>query len=67
MNRRSSFIEYAKTYVDVLHYGWKEETTSDLEIRNKIANEGLSGVFFYDSMVVFEKFGKKKMERTVNG
>lgn len=67
LNRKHSFIEYAKSYIDVLHYDWKEETTSDLEMRNKIANGGLSGVFFYDSMVVFEKFGKRKMERTVNG
>jgi len=63
LNRKSSFIEYAKTYIDVLHYDWKEEMTSELEIHNKIANSGLSGVFFYDSMVVFEKFGKRKMER----
>jgi hypothetical protein len=65
LGRKTSFIEYAKTYVDVLHYDWKEETTSELEMRNKIADSGLSGVFFYDSMVVFEKFGKRKMERTV--
>lgn len=65
LNRKSSFIEYAKSYIDVLHYDWKEETTSELEVRNKIASNGLSGIFFYDSMVVFEKFGKRKMERTV--
>eukprot|EP00697_Spironema_sp_BW2_P005650 gnl/Spiro4/17879_TR9520_c0_g2_i1.p9 gnl/Spiro4/17879_TR9520_c0_g2~~gnl/Spiro4/17879_TR9520_c0_g2_i1.p9 ORF type:complete len:244 (+),score=42.31 gnl/Spiro4/17879_TR9520_c0_g2_i1:16091-16822(+) len=62
LNRRGTFIEYAKGYVDVLHYDWKEEMTSDLEAKYKIG-KGLSGLCFYDSVVVFEKTGKKEMKR----
>lgn len=62
LGRRGTFIEYAKSYVDVLHYNWKEEMTSDLEHKNKIG-QGLSGLFFYDSVVVFEKHEKKEMKR----
>jgi cephalosporin hydroxylase len=63
LNRKSSFIEYAKDYIDVLHYDWKEQTTTTLEAKKKIVRDNLSGVFFYDSMVVFEKFGKRNMQR----
>lgn len=62
LGRRGTFIEYAKNYIDVLHYNWKEEMTSDLETKNKIA-QGLSGLHFYDSVVVFEKFEKEEMKR----
>lgn len=62
LGRRGTFIEYAKSYVDVLHYNWKEEMTSDLEHKNKIGH-GLSGLHFYDSVVVFEKHEKKEMKR----
>lgn len=62
LNRKGTFIEYAKDYVDVLHYDWKETYTTDLEKKWKIGKD-LTGVFFYDSMVVFEKFGKRKMQR----
>lgn len=62
LGRKGTFIEYAKGFVDVLHYNWKEEMTSDLEHKKHIA-QGLSSVHFYDSVVVFEKFGKKDMKR----
>jgi cephalosporin hydroxylase len=62
LQRKGTFIEYAKGFVDVLHYNWKEEMTSDLEHKKHIA-QGLSSVHFYDSVVVFEKFGKKEMKR----
>lgn len=62
LNRKGTFIEYAKQYVDVLHWDWKENYTTDLDRLNKIGKD-LTGVFFYDSMVVFEKFGKRKMQR----
>lgn len=62
LGRRGTFIEYAKGYVDVLHYNWKEEMTSDLEQKYKIGCK-LSGLHFYDSMVVFEKHYKKDMKR----
>lgn len=62
LQRRGTFIEYAKQYIDVLHYKWKEEMTSDLELRYKIGKE-LSGLHFYDSVVVFDKYEKKEMKR----
>lgn len=62
LNRPSSFIEYAKSYVDVLHWDWKEQFTTELERKWKLS-QGLTSVHFYDSMVVFEKFGKKEMTR----
>lgn len=62
LGRRGTFIEYAKGYVDVLHYNWKEEMTSDLEKKYKIGKD-LSGLFFYDSVVIFEKHPKGIMKR----
>jgi hypothetical protein len=62
LGRKSSFIEYAKNYVNVLHYDWKEQMNTDLEHYNKIGKD-LSGLHFYDSVVVFEKFGKRNMHR----
>lgn len=62
LNRPGTFIEYAKQYVDVLHWEWKEQYTTKLEKLHKMSI-GLTGVFFYDSMVVFEKFGKRNMQR----
>ena len=63
LNVGSSFIEYAKNYIDILHYDWKRNTTSTLEKNKELVKDSLSGVFFYDSMVVFEKFGKRIMNR----
>lgn len=63
LNRIGTFIEYAKKYVDVLHCrGWQESYTTDLESPSVIGKD-LTSVHFYDSMVVFEKFGKRDMIR----
>lgn len=62
LERPASFIEYAKGYVDVLHYGWKEQMTTKLEHKNNIGKD-LTSVHFYDSVVVFEKLGKREMKR----
>ena len=62
LNRPTSFIEYAKSYVDVIHWEWKEQYNTELERRWKIGKD-LTSVHFYDSMVVFEKHGKKEMRR----
>lgn len=62
LNRRGTFIEYAKQFIDVLHYNWKEEMTSDLELRYKIGKD-VSSVHFYDSVVVFQKNEKGLMQR----
>lgn len=62
LERPSTFIEYAKGYVDVLHYNWKEQMTTKLEHKNDIGKD-LTSVHFYDSVVVFEKLGKREMTR----
>lgn len=62
MNNPNSFIEYAKTYVDVLHYDHKDRFSTQLENRNTIG-KNLTGLYFYDSVVVFEKLGKRRMTR----
>ncbi len=58
----STFIEYAKTYVDVLNRTWWEQPNVEGDRRCDIAS-GLSGLYFHDSMVIFEKGGKKVMTR----
>lgn len=58
----NSFIEYAKGYVDVLHYNWKEHTNEKIEYKNNIGQKSLTSVHFYDSIVVFEKLGTKEMK-----
>lgn len=58
----NSFIEYSKSLIDVIHYDWKEKFTTKLDTRNIIFQE-LTSLHFYDSIVVFEKFGKKDMKR----
>lgn len=59
---RGSFIEYAKQYIDVIHGSWIDELDTEFERKKKIGYD-LTTVHFYDSMVVFEKFGKKDMTR----
>jgi cephalosporin hydroxylase len=59
---KSSFINYAKGYIDVIHENWINELDTALEHKKKIGKD-LTSVFFYDSMTVFEKFGKKEMTR----
>ena len=59
---KSSFINYAKGYVDVIHSNWINEFDTELDRKKKIGKD-LTGVFFYDSVVVFEKSGKKEMTR----
>jgi hypothetical protein len=61
---KASFIEYMKSLVDVLHYDWKEGTTSDLEEKYKLTKD-LTSVYFYDSIVIIEKCGNKRMKRVV--
>ena len=62
LNVKGSFISYAKSYIDVIHSSWWEEMNADLEQRKKIGKD-LTSVHFYDSIVVFEKFGKTEMKR----
>jgi cephalosporin hydroxylase len=59
---KSSFIEYAKNYVDAIHKKWIGELDTSLEKYKKIGKD-LTSIHFYDSMVVFEKFGERNMQR----
>lgn len=59
---KTSFINYAKEYIDVIHNNWINELDTKLEHKKKIG-KNLTGIFFYDSVVVFEKFAKKEMTR----
>jgi cephalosporin hydroxylase len=61
----ATFLEYAKDFVDILHYNWKRETTLTLENKKRIVGDTLSGLYFYNSVVVFEKFGKQTMDRII--
>lgn len=62
----STFVEYSKVAVDMLNADWRTKTIPEFERRLPLF-EGLSGVFFYDSVVVFEKFGKREMKRSISG
>jgi hypothetical protein len=62
LRNRNSFIEYAKTYIDIIHQDWIMDVDPELE-RKKIIAKDLTSIHFYDSIVMFEKFGKKKMKR----
>lgn len=62
LNRKSTFIEYSKSIVDCLHKGWWEELDSELDARAKLI-AGLTSVHFYNSIVVFEKYGTEIMKR----
>lgn len=58
----NTFIEYSKDFVDVLHQNWWQQVTTKMEEKRILAKD-LTGIFFYDSVVVFEKFGKRRMQR----
>lgn len=62
LHRTGTFIEYIKDYVDVLHKNWHGDLDTKQERKN-ILGKGLSGIFFYDSMVVLEKFDHGVMKR----
>jgi cephalosporin hydroxylase len=62
LHRKGSWIEYAKNYVDSLNKDWHQEVDTEQERKNRLA-EDLTSVSFYDSMVVFEKLGKRRMKR----
>ncbi len=66
LNNPKSFIEYSKSYIDVLHSSWFEgNPPEEMKRRIEIARD-LTNVHFYDSMVVFEKKGKRSMERCIH-
>lgn len=62
LRRGGTFIEFAKGMVDALHKNWLTEMDATTSYYDGLAKD-LSGIFFYDSVVVFEKNGKKEMKR----
>ncbi len=58
----STFIEYSKDFIDVLHQDWWQQSSKGMEKKRNLAKD-LTGIFYYDSVVVFEKFGKRRMHR----
>ena len=57
-----TFIEYAKVCIDLINSDWRTTTVPEFDRRLPIF-QNLTSVSFYDSVVVFEKFGKRKMHR----
>lgn len=57
-----TFIEYSKTYIDILNSNWINHKTAEFQRREKIATN-LTNICFYDSVVVFEKYGKRDNNR----
>lgn len=49
------FINYARRMIDDLHDDWTKN-------KRPLGFEDLTSIHFYDSIVVFEKFGKKEMK-----
>jgi hypothetical protein len=62
LGNKRSFIEYAKSYVDIIHSGWWSELDTEMERKKQIGKD-LTSIHFFDSIVVFEKFGKQEMKR----
>jgi cephalosporin hydroxylase len=58
----ASFVEYSKNYADVLHYNFMKNSHGQIAQKNSIS-KGLSGVSFYDSMIIFEKEPRVEMVR----
>jgi hypothetical protein len=58
----ASFVEYSKNFIDVMNYNHMRNGHGQIE-EKKNMSEGLSGLFFYDSMVVFEKNPVVEMKR----
>jgi hypothetical protein len=58
----ASFVEYSKNFIDVLNYNHMRNGHGQIE-EKKNMSEGLSGLFFYDSMTIFEKNPLVEMKR----
>lgn len=65
LQRPGTFIEYSKTYIDTVNYNWAEQKPIEFNRRRQIS-ENLTSVIFYDSVVVFEKSGRRDMRRVIS-
>ena len=70
INTDESFIQFSKSCIELLYTDWadREEKDKIEEIlkfgyNNMSMDKQLTSMSFYDSVVVFEKFGKKEMNR----
>lgn len=64
LEKPGTFIEFAKSLIDFIHVDWWENglPAQQKEIIKNLTND-LTSIHFYDSIIVFEKFGKKEMKR----
>jgi hypothetical protein len=62
LQRAHTFIEFSKSLIDAQHIEWHEEMNTYMNGLVDLT-KGLTSISFYDSMVVFEKFGKRNMQR----
>jgi len=64
LEKQGTFIEFAKSMIDFIHVDWWEAKPSATNRETiEALTKDLTSIHFYDSMVVFEKFGKKEMKR----
>lgn len=64
LGKPGSFIEYSKSIIDTLNINWINTPTDDLRRLAQLTH-GLTDISFYNSVVVFEKFGKRNMQRVL--
>lgn len=65
VNTDETFVKFSQNCVDLLYTDWTENVDQwhHKHRYSKSMSEHLTSISFYDSMVVFEKFGKKEMNR----
>lgn len=62
LHRKDSWIEYSKYFIDTLHKNWYSDSDPNQDEIN-VKADGLSAVSYYDSMVVIEKDGNRRLNR----
>lgn len=62
IQNNKTFIEHSKECIDVINKRWFEGQRLDIVDKIHVA-ENLTSLHYYDSVVVFEKFGTPHMER----
>lgn len=65
-NMDQTFIEFSKSCVELLYTDWEEKDKIEELLKftyNKSMSKCLTSIHYYDSMIVFEKRGRKEMNR----
>lgn len=57
-----TFIEHSKDCIDALHQRWFETQMPDIDDKISLV-KNLTSIHYYDSVVIFEKFGEANMQR----